>query len=552
MKTTFQFLSAFLIAFGVQKSTAQTPSLVQPSDAGVTTHHVRSVNNGREFRIGITSNAGGVINEIVLPDIGDITDFHADRYGRCTQTSIRDEAHQGKYNPTQAGFNETLGTVISVKRTNNQGNIVNAGEGVISNRKLIVGPFRLALWKADGQYDYTENETGFDNNGNPTVLSDSYDESQNIIPGAADIDLISEPAAQITHTDEVGTPFEFYAEYENFLLSSNVPSTLQQQGASVIRHYTEIQYKNAPDHSLEQFRFGEFIDKKTLDTLPILDQNVLGVPIVDVMPRHKKNNQYATTYEDLTDALTPFNLRFDRALWDPTYRYINIGTWDREHRTDDKAYREQINGSRALIITDEDSINATTGKALGLYKPFSEINEYSIIGRMKATDSIVYSKNRSTLSEANDNRSRTVHMSLLGFTDRLSYLINPTALKERQDINEVFETYRSEVYLVYGTPKECADAIADLELSLVTNQSSQAKVGDAKKAAQETEAKAAVYPNPSYSGLFYLNSAEPWQVYSTTGILIKQGTGKTINLQNAENGFYIIKQGSNTFKVMKQ
>lgn len=111
--------------------------IIALSDPTITTHELTS----GDFTLGVTDYGGGSINKMVIPGVGDISTREADRYGRMGQMAFRDSLHGGRYNPTQAGFYEYLGTQCEI--TTNPG-------------KLTLEPRGIALWHGDGQYDFTE------------------------------------------------------------------------------------------------------------------------------------------------------------------------------------------------------------------------------------------------------------------------------------------------------------------------------------------------------------------------------------------------------------
>ncbi|WP_159020683.1 T9SS type A sorting domain-containing protein [Algibacter sp. L3A6] len=536
-------LSAFFNSYA-QTTDNPPQNIVLITDDHRETTHKLDVNGANNFQIGITSNAGGVINSIVIPGQGDIVGEKADLYGRAVQATMRDAAHQDKYNPTQAGFNKRVGNIItSVKGQNDNGTLEIVPNGTIVNKKLTVGPFRMALWKADGQYDFTENEFAPDGLGGTRKVDDSY----NFDNEDSDQDELEEDDS-ITHTMEVGSPFIFYGEYENYLLNDD---GLDLGAASVVRHYYEIQYRRNPDHSLEQFRFGEFTDRKTGEILPILNTDYLGVSTDEIPNEYKKNNNYVTTYKDMTYLKCPYNARYDRSQWDPRYRFYRNAApgspWQREDRVAKKALKlSRAQSDQGYMITDETSATSTTGKAFALFRPLSEININSIIGREKKGRKIVYAQNRSPETEVgmNDNRVRAgeTGMSLVGFNDRPAYLINPAALRD------IFESYRSEIFMIYGTPRQCATAINRLKAFYA----SSANKISAKKNSQSDvlENTFNVYPNPSKDGSFNLKNSEPWSIYSMSGRKLDEGTGNQAKLSNPKKGMYIIRQAGAAYKVI--
>ncbi len=150
-KKTSIFGKLFVLFFisTIQISNAQEFKIIAHSDNRITTHKLTSGPSG--FEIGITANGGGVINYVNFPGIGDIMKLASDRYGRAGQLAFRDTSHGGSYNPTQAGYNEDIGTKCKVIKEGN---------------KLIVPQRGMALWFGDKRNDFTQWEN---------IASDSYD-----------------------------------------------------------------------------------------------------------------------------------------------------------------------------------------------------------------------------------------------------------------------------------------------------------------------------------------------------------------------------------------
>ena len=62
--------------------------------------------------------------------------------------------------------------------------------------------------------------------------------------------------------------------------------------------------------------------------------------------------------------------------------------------------------------------------------------------------------------------------------------------------------------------------------------------------------KILVNPNPSATGFFNLGKETSWEVYSLSGVKVKQGTGKLVDISNAAKGVYILKTPNETIKIM--
>ena len=60
------------------------------------------------------------------------------------------------------------------------------------------------------------------------------------------------------------------------------------------------------------------------------------------------------------------------------------------------------------------------------------------------------------------------------------------------------------------------------------------------------------YPNPSSDGIFTLDEASEWSVYSITGALISNGNGTKIEISNAPKGMYILRSNGIATKLVIQ
>ena len=126
-----------IVLFSFTAGNLLSQNVIEPSDPSITTDTLHS----GSLILGINSNGGGVINYLSIPGTGNIFGPQSVRYGRSGQSAMRDELHDGKYNPTQAGFNETLGTKVVIEKYKD---------------KLIIPARPAALWHGDGQWDFCQ------------------------------------------------------------------------------------------------------------------------------------------------------------------------------------------------------------------------------------------------------------------------------------------------------------------------------------------------------------------------------------------------------------
>jgi len=399
-------ICVFILLFGTKSVKSQSFKIIAKSNPQITTHQLTS----GKLTIGITENGGGVINQILIPGIGDIMDVKSDMYGRCGQSSIRSMAHGGKYNPTQAGFNETLGTLSPIIQTKN---------------KLVVVPRGCALWKADGKYDYTEWEN---------IGSDSYNEVTKYsgVQGHSDQDGLDESDLPGRQEAEVFSEFDYYGTYENCVGKYGIKT-------ATIRHYFEYRFIREPGHCLNQFNKETLMwnDKQVVDDISVK------------CPKGK----FKGTDKDMNHCNTAWSIRNDLAKWNPKYRYVQKvdGTWEVQERN--KTFKGCSDSYNQLFIIS-DSPDIDSGNALCLYRPNTDINRYSIIGVNEADGSIAYKDNRTCQEFINESPHRTTTMSWMGFKHSILGIINRNRLP-----HGIYEAYRAEYYILFGTPKEIMDAI---------------------------------------------------------------------------------------------
>jgi hypothetical protein len=383
-----------------------------------------------DFILGINDFGGGTISMISIPGLGNIMGPEALSFGRMGQSSIRDAARSGKYNPTQAGFHETIGTECAVTKTTG---------------KMVVEPRGCALWRADNAYDYTRWEN---------IGSDGYNEETKHggINSASDEDNLDEENLSVTingnkytkQEAEVYSEFDFYAVYENVKGKNGVT-------IPAIRHYFEYRYIRPSGHCMNQFNSGTSV------------WNADGLE-EDISVQYPEG-KFSGTDKDLSDITASWSIRNDLALWDPRFLHIqkNNGTWEIRDRT--KVNNEDDTGYKQFIIVGESS-DVNSGKALGFYRPNTEINKHQVIGVRESDGSIYYTDSRLTKVFWNDSPYRTPKMSWIGFRNNSRGLINRDRLP-----SGIYEAYRQETFLFYGTPQEIKDAVAEFDKNNKLTQS---------------------------------------------------------------------------------
>ena len=407
-------------------TTSQTGSfkIIAVSDPAKTTHQLTSGN----FTIGLTNLGGGIINQILVPGVGDIMDVEAKKYGRAGQAAIRDRGHGGVYNPTQAGFNETLGTVCQVDKTTG---------------KVVVQPRGVSLWYGDGRYDFTRWENiGADPYTENTLFGGTLNASDQ---DGIDEENLAVDVNGVVYTKqeaEVYSEWDYYGTYEDYLGKNGITTP-------AIRHYYEFRFDRAPGHCINQFRAGTLL----------WNANALRTNLSHFNPA----GTFAGTDKDMNAMVVQWNLRHDRSKWAPQYSYF---------RTTDKnwvlAPADSMDipvNSDGLAFIIADTNNPATGHAIGLYHPQTDVNQYPVVGVNEKTGAIVYKDDRVVLAADSfgiqKNMLRIPTMSLYGFSGTLSGMINRTRLA-----TDVYETFRNECFIFSGTPTQIMAAVAAYDASV--------------------------------------------------------------------------------------
>jgi hypothetical protein len=381
------------------------------------------------FTFGINGYGGGSISMVSIPGIGNIMGDRSLSYGRMGQSSIRSKAHGNVYNPTQAGFNEPCGTECSIEKTTG---------------KMVVIPRGCTLWRADNKYDFTRWEN---------VCNDSYDEiyKHGGAPGASDEDGLHEEDLEVVingitynkQEAELYSEFDYYGTYENYMGKNGIATP-------AIRHYFEYRFIRSPGHCLNQFRAGTLM----------WDEDEI---IEDISVQYPKG-VFRGTDKDMNFLTTSWSIRNDVAIWEPMYRHIQRlnGTWEITSR-ESILRRNSTQNKQVFIVAESADLNS--GRAIGFYQPDTEINRFSVIGVRDSDGSVYYTDNRVTETFWNDQPYRIPTMSWMGFRNYSLGLINRDRLPEG-----IYEAYRQEFLVFYGTPQQIMDAIDTYDASVKMNQ----------------------------------------------------------------------------------
>lgn len=385
-------------------------NVIAVSDPSITTDTLSS----GDLVIGVNSNGGGVINYMEIPGVGNIFGPQSVKYGRSGQSAMRDGMHGGRYNPTQAGFNETLGTPCVVEKLNG---------------KVTVPARPVALWYGDCKWDFTE----WENIGpDPTCYPDG---------GNSDVDELDESNLIGKQNTEVKSEFDYFGIYHDYKDKGNIE-------ISCVRHYFEYRYVREPGHCINQFRPG----------LDIFNPEQINPDISSAYPV----GTHTAEPFDISNFILSWHLRNDVIKWDPKYQFIinNEGSLTVQNREVYVKETLDANGDvvvpRLIIIGD--SNNPDAANALGFYMPESEFNSFETIGVDETSGLIAYKDRRRKSIRIWDQPRRISTMAVYGFKTETKGLLNRTRLPEN-----IYEANRFDMFVLKGSPNEIWETVHRIE-----------------------------------------------------------------------------------------
>jgi len=423
LKTLFH--SAFpllILCSSLAADPPATPIVRQGNPAAVT--HTFKI---RDITFGFSDQGGGYLNFV---DFGDGKNAVPAFFGRGWQGSVRDQLHSGRYNPTQAGFRDYAGAPVTLTAT---------------EHSLTIPRFQLPLY-GDPVFDFTEHEDlapdfkGYKDNGN------------------SDTDGLEETG--LSQDEELRSEFDFEGLYEDAtaLAGGTIP---------VLRFYSRYTYARDPKSILQ---FG----KKALlaDGKPVL---VESARTQDISPA-LMGSQTAKD-EDLSQIIfTAYGIRltpesgYTTPLWIEQGKWTGasletVKGWDKERKfflpipsVEENAAEETLEYP-FLVLAKGD--NPDTSPAVGLYTPSkSEINTHQILGLDKTSGKIVYREDRRTKSFLVLSHVVSTQAALL------SRFFLTGMLAPGHGRPNVLEALQNESFVLFGTPNQIRDCVANLERKL--------------------------------------------------------------------------------------
>ena len=234
------------------------------------------------------------------------------------------------------------------------------------------------------------------------------------------------------------------------------------------------------------------------------------------------------------------------AIWNPLYRYAqkNDNSWEIVERQgtfkgDISEYKQQF------IVADSNDENS--GHALGFYLPDTTINTFDVVGINEADGSEAYRDDRTTENFYLDIPYRTPTMSWIGFRKRFKGLIDKSILSVSNP--GVYEKFRQESILLYGTPAQIKTAFTQLDAFYQTLSTPEFTLNDT--------AQFEMYPNPANTDV-HLNlndDTSKIEVFNLLGVKIYEtvvfSKQAIISIsQFKKTGLYFVRVNNNIKKLM--
>ncbi len=529
-----------LLCTGLISTVASAQIVIQsdPHAANKSTHFISS---GSYFKLGITANAGGAINSVLIASPGnvlplkDIMGAQAETYGRLSQANLRDSSHNYVYNPTQAGFGETLGTPCNISDVNG---------------KLTIAKHRMSLWNGDDRYDYIRN-SGLGPNPYPANGS-TYD-----------VDKLDEVTLGMNQADEISSEFSFGGYYEDF----KPKLTGLANPVGVILYHHSFDFNFVPGNCLKQFSAanGGLVEEQVTGNLVPVYQSAKANPqIVNSQP----TGNYTTTDQDLSNIFARLTFTWDYAEsgFDPKYRYFRNGSlpWTAPEDRYDKVSKNMVTTgtNQSAIIVSESGSNLGLGRTLGFYKPRSLTNINCVIGKSIANNAELYRDDRVYYRDIFEGRNRVAgKMSILGFSTRVNGLLNRNKLVSRN----AYESLEQDYFFIYGnSPQQVKDAIDKLENYLASQGNGVASLNSNEKLKNDIQVNGPVslnvFPNPATNQVTISSSSSNQTiknivVYNESGkqVFSKQNVNGNLSIPTVQlggAGIYLVKTDIGTKKLI--
>lgn len=407
---------------------------------------------GRTVTLGISSLAGGYIPYIKVKGSGvpsvDGQELINWGYGQGIQSTLRDLAHNLRYNPASVGFTgyrlgkQALGYGTPVDLTN------------LQDKSIQIHQSHVALYQGEGKgYDFTQYEDlAPDNNPNDG--------------GNTDADHL--PEVGLSQKDEITSEFDYTGEYQNVSSLFSIPAMQYDYAYAYIR----------PPKAILQFTDPRDVDQN-------------GVPVyqdskrVEDVSLTQPGNQTATSV-DLSGMLPTWGIRlypatFTQVMWKQggvwqilpsspkgAGRY-KVATC--QLRPDVPGYKDVAGGTSIYYFKgvdctpDNDLVMNSTGSnpdtafAVALFAPQDMMRNSEQVWTINSTNMQVISREDRRVQSMliNSGPGSDIRSNIAG-------LLSPTTLAAMGHPNE-FEMVTQRAYLLFGTPNQIENAVTKYKQS---------------------------------------------------------------------------------------
>ena len=408
---------------------------------GKASHWFNGPNN---LQVGISDMTGACFNEMYWNTPRNAI---AAMNGRQCQYAFRSFYHNGKWNPTQAGHDEFYGMPTPIATT-----VSSVGSGI----RYEWGPTPIANWHGDGQFDVAENEDL--SQGHPYRDRAGWENRD-----FQDDDGLDE--SDLTQAIEVISDFDQGGFVEDV-------SSLTEEPVLALRLNLYQDFARLGHNTLQ---FNENAIAYDRQRTPGSARNIISgawaaADLSSILP-----GSQPSTATDMTRIPYRWADRLD--VLEANFRYL--WNYDSDSRTW-TIHDLVVNGGESVeappnsaysIVADSGNPNdAKSCQAVALYfPPWSELNQYPIVGIDRKTGTKVYRENRvlsTTASAAQATKggwSGPENDISSEFTKRIIGVDYTGILSPDHTPEGVYERLRQEIFWIFGTPEDLVRSIPDIE-----------------------------------------------------------------------------------------
>ncbi len=408
---------------------------------GKASHWFNGPNN---LRVGMSDMSGASFNEMYWNTPRNAI---AAMNGRQCQYAFRSFYHDGKWNPTQAGHDEFYGMPTPIATTDSS-----VGGGL----RYEWGPTPIANWHGDGQFDVAENEDL--TQGHPYRDRAGWEDRH-----FQDDDGLEE--SNLTQAIEVISDFDQGGFVED--VSSLTAEPVLALRINLYQDFARL------GHNTLQFNENAiaYDRQRTPESAHNLISGAWAVAdLSSILP-----GSQPSTATDMTRIPYRWADRLD--VLEANFRYLwnynpDSGTWTIHDLVVNggESVEAPSNSPFSIVADSGDPNDADNCQAVALYfPPWSELNQYPIVGIDRKTGTRVYRENRvlsttASAAQATKGGWRGPENDISSeFTKRIIGVDYVGILSPDHTPEGVYERLRQEIFWIFGTPEDLVNSIPDIE-----------------------------------------------------------------------------------------